>query len=357
MVNPKNPDYQNTPVSDLRPHFHYKPENIDANPIVSIVTPFYNTGAVFEETARSVLQQSLQQWEWIIVNDGSIDPQSLQILDQYREMDPRVRVVDHTENKGLSAARNTGAREARTNYLLYLDSDDLLEATAAEKWLWFLESYPQYSFVGGYLVGFGAHQYLWRAGFQNQEANLDRNQINHIIMVRKKVVEIVGGYDETMRQGLEDWDFWVRSADRGYWGDSIPEFLHWYRTRASHTDRWDSLREERLREKRDEFRQHYPHLWEGKFPKISREVDINLVAMNELIPCENRLKKDKPRLLIAAPWLVTGGAEKFNLDLMRQLSQRGWEITIATTLGSDNPWQHEFEAITPDVFPMRNFLE
>ncbi len=357
MVNPKNPDYQNTPVSDLRPHFHYKPEDIDADPIVSIVTPFYNTGAVFDETARSVLQQSLQQWEWIIVNDGSTDPQSNQILDQYREMDPRVRVVDHTENKGLSAARNTGAREARTNYLLYLDSDDLLEATAAEKWLWFLESYPQYSFVGGYLVGFGAHQYLWRAGFQNQEANLDRNQINHILMVRKKVVEIVGGYDETMRQGLEDWDFWVRSADKGYWGDFIPEFLHWYRTRASHTDRWDSLNEERLQEKRDEFRQHYPHLWEDKFPKISREVDINLVAMNELLPCENRLKKDNPRLLIAAPWLVTGGAEKFNLDLMRQLSQRGWEITIATTLGSDNPWQHEFETITPDVFPMRNFLE
>ena len=42
---------------------------------------------------------------------------------------------------------------------------------------------------------------------------------------------------------------------------------------------------------------------------------------------------------------------------MPQLSQRGWEITIATTLGSDNPWQHEFEAITPDVFPMKNFLE
>ena len=357
MINPKNPDYQNTPVSGKRACYEYRLEDNLAKPVVSIVTPFYNIGAIFDETAQSVMQQSLQQWEWMIINDGSTDPDSQRILEAYRASDPRVRVIDHPENRGLPAARNTGAREARTDYLLYLDGDDLLEPTAAEKWLWFLESFPQYSFVGGYLVGFGAKEYLWRAGFQNEEQNLEQNQINHIVMVRKSVVEAVGGYDESMRQGLEDWDFWVRCADKGYWGDSVPEFLHWYRTRASHSDRWDGLKEDSLRTKRDEFRQRYPHLWKDKFPKISRAVDINLVNMPEEPPCENRIQKGKPRLLILAPWLVTGGAEKFNLDLMRQLSQRGWEITLASTIESDNPWQHEFEAITPDVFPMKNFLE
>lgn len=357
MIDPKNPDYQNTPVSSHRAHFHYQMEDSHSQPVVSIVTPFFNTGEIFIETAQSVLQQSLQQWEWIIVNDGTTDPESLRVLDSYRTMDPRIRVVDHPENRGLPAARNTGAHEARTEYLLYLDSDDLLEPTAAEKWLWFLESFPQYSFVGGYLVGFGSRQYLWRAGFQNQKENLKRNQINHIIMIRKSVVEAVGGYDESMRQGLEDWDFWVRCAAKGYWGDSIKEFLHWYRTRESHADRWEGLKEERLQEKSEEFHRRYPQLWQGKFPNLSRAVDINIVDMKELPPCENRLQKKQQRLLIVAPWLVTGGAEKFNLDMMRQLSTRGWEITIATTLGSENPWQHEFETITPDVFPMKNFLE
>jgi len=357
MINPRNPDYQNTPICSRRPDFHYKLAVPDSEPFVSVITPFYNTGSIFEETARSVLRQSFQQWEWIIINDGSTEAESLQILETYRSLDPRIRVVDHPANQGLSAARNTGAREARTEYLLYLDSDDLLEPTAAEKWWWFLESFPQYSFVGGYLVGFGAKEYLWRAGFQNEEENLERNQINHIIMIRKSVVEAVGGYDENMRQGLEDWDFWIRAADKGFWGDSVPEFLHWYRTRASHTDRWESLNEKRQREMSADFRRRYPHLWNGKFPVISRAVDINLVDMEEQAPCENQLQKTKPRLLIIAPWLVTGGAEKFNLDLMRQLSQRGWELTIATTMGSENPWQHEFEAVSPDVFPMKNFLE
>jgi glycosyltransferase involved in cell wall biosynthesis len=357
MLDPRNPDFQNTPVSNQRPNFHYKPEDRHSMPAVSIITPFYNTGAIFEETAQSVLQQSLQQWEWIIVNDGSTDPESLAILDKYRGLNERIRVVDHLHNKGLPAARNTGARTARTEYLLYLDSDDLLEPTAAEKWLWFLESYPQYSFVGSYLVGFEANPYLWQSGFQDREANLKRNQINQTSLIRKAVVEAVGGYDESMRQGLEDWDFWVRCAAQGYWGDSLPEYLHWYRWRSGHTERWDSLKEERLDEKSDEFRRRYPHLWQGKFPVISTAVDINIVSLPEEPPCLNRLHKVKPRLLIVAPWLVSGGAEKFNLDLMRQLSQRGWELTIATTIGSHNPWQHEFEAITPDVFPMKNFLE
>jgi len=303
------------------------------------------------------MQQSLQQWEWLIINDGSMDEVSKHILADCRKLDPRIRVIDHSENRGLSAARNTGAQEARTSYLLYLDSDDLLEPTAAEKWLWFLESWSRFSFVGGYSIGFGAHKFLWTSGFQNQEDNLDRNLINHIIMIRKEVVQAVGGYNDSMRHGLEDWDFWVRAANQGYWGDSVHEFLHWYRTRPSHTDRWEGLHEHQLMEKRNEFRQRYPQLWEGKFPRISKDVDINIISMREDAPCLNRLQKEKRRLLIIAPWLVTGGAEKFNLDLMRQLSKLGWELTIASTKASDNPWQHEYEAITPDVFPMHNFLE
>ncbi len=126
MVDPQNPDYQNTPVSPSRPQYGYRPADPSAAPAVSIVTPFYNTGEVFRETAQSVLQQSLQQWEWLIVNDGSHEPVSLHILDEYRQSDPRVRVIDHPENRGLPAARNRGWQEARSRYILYLDSDDLL---------------------------------------------------------------------------------------------------------------------------------------------------------------------------------------------------------------------------------------
>ena len=67
------------------------------------------------------------------------------MLDAFRNADPRIRVIDHPANLGLSAARNTGFRAARAELVVQLDSDDLIEPTAIEKWSWFLESYPEYS--------------------------------------------------------------------------------------------------------------------------------------------------------------------------------------------------------------------
>ena len=115
MIDLAHPDYTNTPASDRRPGYDYRPVDPTAPPVVTIVTPYYNTGAIFHETARSVLRQSFQQWEWIIVNDGSTDPEALAVLDSYRNTDARIRVIDHEVNQGPSAGRNTAYRAARAS--------------------------------------------------------------------------------------------------------------------------------------------------------------------------------------------------------------------------------------------------
>ncbi|HEX2981549.1 MAG TPA: glycosyltransferase [Anaerolineaceae bacterium] len=357
MINPKSPDYQNHPVHPSRKRMDYARANSGDQPVLTIVTPFFNTGSVFHQTAQSILNQSLQQFEWLIVNDGTTDPDSLAILNSYRSGDARIRVIDHAENRGLSAARNTGCRAAQTSFCLLIDSDDLIEPTTAEKWYWFLCSHPEFSFVSSYSVGFGAHNYLWQSGFQDREANLERSRISTLVLLRKDVHEKVGGFDEEIRGGLEDWDFWLRCADRGYWGTSIPEYLFWYRTRQEHTDRWDNLREERIHQFIETAKTKYPKLWETGFPVIGRPVDLEFERVIEEIPVSNHLSKRKPRLLLVAPWMVIGGAEKFNLDLIDQLNQRGWEVTVATTAPSDNPMISAFEALTSDVFALHNFLD
>lgn len=358
MINPRDPDYANHPASPRRPAFGYAPaDTAAAPPAVSIITPFYNTGAVFAETARSILRQSLQQWEWLIINDGSTDPDSLQLLARYRSSDPRIRVIDHPANLGLPAARNSGAREAASGYLLYIDSDDLLEPTAAEKWLWYLECHAELAFAGGYSVGFGARQYLWQSGFQDMEANLTQNRVNHLVMVRKQAWEALGGYAEEMRQGLEDWEFWIRAASRGMWGASIPEYLHWYRTRADHSDRWENLKPGYAEELRQSFQTLYPWLYEEGFPHPAPHTDLQLLQMPEELPAQNLLQKNKPRLLLIIPGMTIGGAEKFNLDLTAQMIARGWEVTLASTAESDNAWLPQFERLTPDVFPLVHFLD
>src|ERR1700726_4134692 len=100
MINPQHPDYSNTPVSPARPHFSYRA--LTTLPAaISIVTPFYNEGAIFHETARSVVGQSLQQWEWLIVDDSSDDPESLKILAEYENGDDvRIRVIHTCERSG-----------------------------------------------------------------------------------------------------------------------------------------------------------------------------------------------------------------------------------------------------------------
>jgi glycosyltransferase involved in cell wall biosynthesis len=308
LIDQTNPDYANTPASARRPQFGYRPEDATAAPCVSIVTPFYNTGVVFHETVRSVLGQSFQQWEWLIVNDGSSNPEALSILDGYRSADPRVRVVDLEVNGGPSRARNAGFRLARAEYVVCLDTDNLLEPTAIEKWLWFLESYPEYGFAKGYTVGFGAQDYLHNRGFHEGDVFLHENLVDMSSMIRKRIHKAVGEFDESIREGMEDWDFWLRCASYGLWGGTVPEYLDWYRRRPSHADRWaDWDCGERQQSFHEKLRERYPELWAGGFPRVSLRPDRPNDLVPDDLPCENRLRKEAPRLLLVVPWLEMGG--------------------------------------------------
>ncbi len=357
MIDPLHPDYTCIPGSPQRPCFDYVCTETSAPPCVTIVTPFYNTGPIFHDTARSVLQQSLQQWHWLIINDGSTQPESLAVLDAYRHSDPRIQVIDHATNQGLSAARNTGFRQVKTVYVAQLDSDDLLESTALEKWAWCLESHPEWHFVTGYTVGFDAQEYLWERGFHEGTAFLAENLIAPTSLLRAAVPQAVGGYDEANRAGLEDWEFWLRCASRGYWGGTVPEYLDWYRRRPTHNDRWTNWDHgPRQRAFQMHLRQQYPHLWQGGFPRPAAPPHGPQATVVEELPWANRLHKTKPRLLLLVPWLTLGGADKFNLDVLEQLTHRGWEVTVATTLQGDHSWMPLFARHTPDIFRLSHFL-
>ena len=357
MIDPRNPDYTLTPVAPQRPCFSYTLAESAERPYVTVVTPFYNTGALFHETAATLLHQSFQQWEWYIVNDGSTDGEALSTLAAYRQKDPRIHVVDHRTNQGASAARNTGFRHAQSPYIVQLDSDDLLEPTAVEKWLWFLESHSEYAFVKGFTVGFGAQNYLWHNGFHSGRAFLKENVVTLTSMIRTSVCRAIGGYDEANRAGLEDWDFWLHCANMGYWGGTVPEYLDWYRRRPTHQDRWqDWDGQERQQRFQEHLRSRYPHLWQEGFPAIQPPPHVSYATLPEASPCGNSLSKVKPRLLLLLPWLTMGGADKFNLDVLEQLTQHGWEVSIATTLPGDDAWFPRFARVTPDIFLLPHFL-
>lgn len=368
MIDPRSPNFDSTPVAPDRATWPYAPgERVlqeRTRPVVTVVTPFFNTGPVFHDTARCVLGQSLQNFEWLIVNDGSKNPEALATLQPYRELasrDPRVRVIDHKVNSGLSAARNTGFREARAPYVFMLDSDDLIEPTTIEKCALFLECNPAFSFIKGFTVGFAGQQYLWTQGYHDGSGILNQNIVTATTMVRREVHARVGGFDETIRGGLEDWEFWLRCADHGLWGSTIPEYLEWYRRRAEVGDTWSNLAcANRQRQFRERMRTTYPRLFgdPSRFPAPARVWHMPHADVPERIEWINPLGREtsssagsQRRILAIIPWLRLGGADKFNLDALRQLRQRDWAVTVATTLAG-HPWLPEFTRITPDVFTL-----
>lgn len=114
-------------------------------PRVSIITPAYNAGRYLPEAVASVLEQSFQDWELIIINDGSTDGTR-----DYLESltDPRIRIV-HQPNGGVSSARNAGLDCARGEFVTFMDADDALPRESLAVRVSYLDAYPEVTVVDG----------------------------------------------------------------------------------------------------------------------------------------------------------------------------------------------------------------
>jgi glycosyltransferase involved in cell wall biosynthesis len=356
MINTKQPDFLNTPAAASRPAFPYHQAEISAAPIVSVITPYYNTDEVFLETVQSVLGQSCQNLQWIIVDDGSTDDASLARLRAVEASDARIKVVLQ-KNAGPAAARNTAVKHSTGRYLCLLDSDDMLEPTFIEKCIWFLESNPQFGFCNSWSVHFEDDSFLWKVGFETGKLHLDSNSGPPMSVVRREAFEASGGFDESIRFGHEDWDFWLALAKAGYWGHTLPEYLSWYRRRkegrfqqvmnsGSVNQDFEALMVKRYADLR------------SKFPAPAIKYPVPYETAPSQIPFANRLEKpdNAKRILFVIPWMVTGGADKVNLDWVNALIRNGYQVSICTTLESKNDWRHEFAKLTPDIFTLPTFL-
>lgn len=125
----------------------YQRHNINIMPSVSVIIPVYRVEEYLADCVKSVLNQTFQYYEVILVDDGSPD-HCPQLCDEWAEKDSRISVI-HRENGGLSAARNTGVKAAKGDYLYFLDSDDELTPAALEVMHSLVEAYPQVDLVQG----------------------------------------------------------------------------------------------------------------------------------------------------------------------------------------------------------------
>jgi len=197
-------------------------------PKVSVVIPCFNQGSYLQEAVDSVLAQTFQDFEILVVDDGSTDMETVKILEDYGW--PKARVI-RTENQGLSAARNTGIREAQGVYILPLDADDKIGKGYLEDAVRVLDRHPEIGIVYCEASYFGVRGGRWELPEYSLDKILNHNLIFCSALFRKVDWEAVGGYNVNMVYGWEDWDFWLSLIHRGLKVYRIPKIHFYYRLR------------------------------------------------------------------------------------------------------------------------------
>ncbi len=203
---------------------------IDNCPLVSVIMPAYGQAEYIAESLDSVIRQTYGNWEVIVVDDGSPDNVA-GIVEAYSVSDSRIKFF-HTENRGVSAARNFAVRQTSGEYILPLDADDTIEPTYLEKCVARFVEYPETDVVYCMWRFFGETTETPKLKYNNYASLLVNNSIFVSAMYRKSHFDSVGGYDENMRQGLEDWEFWIRMLHKDSVVSQIPEQLFNYRIKA-----------------------------------------------------------------------------------------------------------------------------
>ena len=195
--------------------------------LVSIIVPCYNRAEYLGETLDSVLAQTYQQWECIVINDGSTD-NSEQVAQEFCIKDDRFIYIAQ-ENQGVIAAKNNAIKESHGEYILPLDDDDIIEPTFLEKAIAIMLD-QKMKIVACRVDYFGDRQGEMSLSDDLTITTLmDTNLFVNTSLYRRSDYDRTGGYNSNMRGGFEDWDFWLSVLEEGGKAYRIPEILFHYR--------------------------------------------------------------------------------------------------------------------------------
>ena len=223
------------PFVEEMPKDEYHEDYKGEKDLLSIVIPYYNLGTTLPETIESIKESTYDKYEIIIVNDGSTDEESIKVLDQYKE-DKKIRIIN-IENKGLANARNVGAKEAKGEFVAFIDADDKIDKTFYTKAINILHQYKNVSYVYSWVQYFEGSTAVWPTFNVHIPYLLCANMLAAFVVIRKNDFLNFGQNRIKMEYGMEDYDGWVSLAEHGCLGVSIPEKLNLYRIRKDSMSR------------------------------------------------------------------------------------------------------------------------
>ena len=319
-------------------------------PLVSVVIPCFNYGQFLEGAIRSVLDQTFEDVEIIVVDGGSTDPESLAEVRRLESLGfPKTRFYYRSSRCLVGDNRNYGIQKASGRYICCLDADDLLSPVYLEIAVFLAESYG-YDFVYPSVQTFGAAEFLWLVKDASFSEILEENRVSTVALFRRCAWANVGGYRDWPPGPdhlPEDWDFWIRMVGHGFRGRAIREPLLRYRVHDGSLSRTTSL----------EIGEQRTRLHAVNSDLIQTFSDNQHRAVSVLNPYENlgSLDDERPAVLLALPFLTIGGAEHLFRTIGKAIVDRGQRLIVTTslTLSSAIPeYKACFDGITRHVYPL-----
>lgn len=198
--------------------------------LLSVVIPYYNLPEYIMECVDSVFNGLLKNFEILIVDDGSTDPDSPQALEAVTAKYPSVRII-RKSNQGLAAARNTGAQHATGEFVAFLDADDLIDPAYYTRAVEVLQKFENVSFVGSWLKYFGENDAVWPAFTPEPPYHLVHNMAHCALICRTDHFLTSGMNDPQMIYGMEDYESSINMVKHGFQGVMLPAVLFHYRVR------------------------------------------------------------------------------------------------------------------------------
>ncbi len=334
-----------------------------SEPLISIVIPCFNYGRFVEEAVDSVLAQTFSDFEIIVVDGGSTDSDTTRLLQNLPK--PKTQVYFRHSRHLVGDNRNFAIKRARGKYICCLDADDKLKPTYLEKALFLLETY-KYDLVSTAVQCFGESDTAWQITSKpTLEQILSGNQFSTVAVFTKQLWSKAQGYHDW---GLgkdhvaEDWDLWLRMMAIGARAINIPEPLMLYRVhgKASLSSHHDNLPYDKQSERIRLFNRKY--LTRKNYQRAVENNELVVEVSNPFINLDSSYEKDRkmPALLLALPFVVTGGADTVFLQMAEHLAKSGFDLSIVTTIETDATLgdnTSKYEAITKQVYHLYRFLE
>ncbi len=332
---------------------------VQKDPVISIITPFWNGGKYLEQTANAILNQTYPYWEWIIVDDESTDEESLRIIEEISKLDSRIRLL-HKSNGGVSETRDYGAKNSNpsTKYFVFLDEDDLIENTYLECAYWTLETNKDAVWAYTDVVNFEGETHIWKKWFE-VETEKKENLLVATAMIRKEAFFEVNGYELREKNVNEDWNLWLKFLAKGFKPVRMNVNGFWYRRKPNEESELyrSSQNQKRAKEIIQETAQTITKDVEAiQYPFYNYNWDIIPEKVESIVVPEYK-DNGKINILMIVPWMTMGGADKFVLDLVKGIDRNKFNVVMVCTVPNENVWRQKFEKEVDCIYDLTTFLD